>query len=144
MTDNRPLKMEDIMEASLGEVSNKLTVKFKKTVQVKQYETETIEAMSSVNIDDSLTGIERMFVTSIIAAQMEYTTFCSLAVKGYVTGKELQDRKKELEDVLYSLKYKADEILGPGKIDKYIKDTNLDKKAEKAGSMDGADRVEED
>lgn len=121
------IPMEDIMNASLGEVSNKITIKFKKTVQVRQYETETIEAMSSVEIEEPLVGIERMFVSAIIAAEMEYTTYLSLASKGYVTSRELAERKQVLEEELYSIKYKADTILGKGKIDKFIEYRNLDK-----------------
>lgn len=121
------IPMEDIMNASLGEVSNKITIKFKKTVQVRQYETETIEAMSSVEIEEPLVGIERMFVSAIIAAEMEYTTYLSLASKGYVTSRELAERKQVLEEELYSIKYKADTILGKGKIDKFLEYRNLDK-----------------
>ena len=41
--------------------------------------------------------------------------------------KELEERKKSLVDGLYSIKYKADQLLGDGVIDKYLKDVNLDK-----------------
>ena len=121
------LSMDDILNASLGEVSNKLSVTFKKTVLVRNYETEVVEAITSVELEHPITGIERMFVTAILEIQMEYTVFCQLAAKGTVTNKELEERKKSLVDGLYSIKYKADQILGNGVIDKYLKDVNLDK-----------------
>lgn len=121
------ISMEDIMSASLGEVSNKLTVTFKKTVLIRDYETEVIEATNSVEFDHPLVGIERIFVTAILEIQMEYTVYCNLTAKGLVTQQQLLTRKKELEESLYSIKYKADTLLGEGKIGKYINYYNLEK-----------------
>lgn len=128
MSDNtNKINMDTIMEASLGEVSNKLTVTFKKTVLVRDYETEVVEATNSVEFDHPLIGIERMFVTAIIEIQMEYTAYVNLAAKGLVTPTELANRKRMLEEGIYSIKYKADTILGEGVIDKYLNYKNLDK-----------------
>lgn len=126
--DTNRVSMEDIMQASIGEVSNKLTVNFKKTVLIRDYETEVIESTTTVDLDHELTGIERMFITALLEIQMEYTAYCNLAVKGIVTNTQLQERKRMLEEGLYAIKYKADEILGFGVIDKYIKHNNLGKK----------------
>lgn len=114
------ISMDKIMEASLGEVSNKLTVTFKKTVLLRQYETEVIESTSTVEFDHPLIGIERMFVTAIIEIQMEYTAYVNLTAKGLITQSQLTQRKEMLEQSLYSIKYKADQILGEGVIDKYL------------------------
>jgi hypothetical protein len=121
------IAMDDIMQASFGEVANELTVTFKKTVLQRQYETEVIESTSKVKLDNTLTGIERMFVTALIEVQLEYTTYVSLAAKGVITQSKLAERKQMLEEGLYSIKYKADQILGEGVIDKYINYNNLDK-----------------
>ena len=121
------IPMDKIMEASLGEVSNKLTVTFKKTVLIRDYETEVIEATNSVEFDHPLIGVERMFVTAIIEIQMEYTAYISLTAKGLITNSQLAERKEMLEQGLYSIKFKADQILGPGVIDKYLDYKNLDK-----------------
>lgn len=121
------IDMDRIMDASLGEVSNKLEITFKKTVLIRDYETEVIEATSTVEFDHELKGIERMFVAAIIEIQMEYSTYISLASKGIVTKSELALRKQTLEEALYALKYKADILLGAGVIDKYLDGVNLDK-----------------
>lgn len=126
-TSNPTIDMNKIMEASLGEVSNELTVTFKKTVLIRDYETEVIEATNKVILDHPLVGIERMFVCAVIEIQMEYTGYISLAAKGLITSSQLLERKKSLEEGLYSIKYKADQLLGPGKIDKYIEHNNLEK-----------------
>lgn len=125
--ENNAISMDKIMDASLGEVSNKLTVTFKKTVLIRDYETEVIEATNSVEFDHTLSGIERMFVTAIIEIQMEYTAYINLATKGLVTKSQLAERKEMLEQSLYSIKYKADQILGVGIIDKYLNYNNLGK-----------------
>lgn len=120
------INMDDVMQASLGEVSNKLDVTFKKTVLVRDYETEVIEATTSLDLEHPVSGVERMFIAAILEIQMEYTVYCNLAAKGMVTASKLKERKQALEEGLYAIKYKADIILGQGVIDKYIKD-NLGK-----------------
>jgi hypothetical protein len=126
-TATNRLNMDRIMDASFGEVSNSLTVTFKKTVLTKQYETEVVEATSTIELDHPLIGIERMFITGVIQAQLEYGAYINLVSKGLVTKTELNNRKIALEEDLYSIKYKADQILGPGVIDKYLDYNNLDK-----------------
>lgn len=121
------ISIDQIMQASLGEVSNKLTVTFKKTVQIRDYETEVIEATNSVEFEHPLVGIERMFVTAIMEIQMEYTVYTNLAYKGIVTSSQLNERRDMLEKDLYALKFKADQILGAGVIDKYLDFKNLNK-----------------
>ena len=117
--DNK-ISMDKVMEASFGEVSNKLTVTFKKTVLIRDYETEVIEATNTVDLEHPVSGIERMFISALLEVQMEYTVYINLATKGLVTASELELRKKSLEEELYSIKYKADKVLGDGVIDKYL------------------------
>lgn len=121
MENSNRLSLEDVMQASLGETSNKLTVTFKKTVLIRDYETEVIEATTSVDLDEKISNIERMFITAMLEVQMEYTAYCNLAAKGLVTNIELSNRKQSLEEGLYAIKYKADSLLGQGKIDRFLK-----------------------
>lgn len=125
-TSNK-IEMDRIMQASFGEVSNELAVTFKKTVLLRQYETEVIESTSTVKFDHPLIGIERMFVTAILEIQMEYTAYINLTTKGLITNTQFQQRKEELEQNLYNIKVKADQILGAGVIDKYLEFRNLEK-----------------
>lgn len=121
------IEMDKVMQASFGEISNDLTVTFKKTVLLRQYETEVIESTSTVKFDHPLVGIERMFVTAILEIQMEYTAYINLTTKGLITNTQFQQRKEELEQNLYNIKVKADQILGAGVIDKYLEFRNLEK-----------------
>lgn len=121
------IEMDKVMQASFGEISNDLTVTFKKTVLLRQYETEVIESTSTVKFDHPLIGIERMFVTAILEIQMEYTAYINLTTKGLITNTQFQQRKEELEQNLYNIKVKADQILGADVIDKYLEFRNLEK-----------------
>ena len=121
------ISMDDIMQASLGEVSNKLTVTFKKTVLIRDYETEVIESTTSIELDHPVSAIERMFITAVLEIQMEYTAYINLAAKGLITQTQLLQRKQMLEEGLFSIKFKAESLLGAGIVDKYIDYKNLEK-----------------
>lgn len=121
------LPMKDIMSASFGEVASDLTVNYKKTVLIRDYETEVIEASTTIKVEGKLTGVERMFITALIEAQLEFTVYSNLFFKGLVTEAALKQRKKELEQEVFFIKTQADSILGTGKVDKYINDVGLDK-----------------
>ena len=127
MDNTNKISMDNVMEASFGEVSNNITVTFKKTVLIRDYETEVIEATNNVVFEKPLSGIERMFVCAVIEMQMEYTVYVNLMSKGLVTQTEFSNRKQRLEEALYSIKFKADQILGEGVIDKYLEYKGLEK-----------------
>lgn len=111
--------MNRALAASFGEASNTLTVSFKKTILIRDYETEVIESSTSVNIDKSISGAERAFITAIMRVQMEYEAYCNLVMKGMVTQTEFNQRKEALANDLLALKAKAESISGQ-KMDKYL------------------------
>lgn len=114
------IPIEEIMKASFGEVGEDVRTSFKKTVLIKQYETEVIEAESTLHFDKQLTAAERMFICAALQVQMEYTAYCQLAYKGMVTNTELRQHKWELEAGLAAIKNKAEQALGRS-LDNYIK-----------------------
>lgn len=115
------LTMEDIMRAKMGDIpdTGELTVRFKKTINVKQYESEVVEASMSLKSDNNWTGAERMLALALMQAQLEYEVFCSLAFKGVINQTELSQRKVELEQAVNSIKLKAEAVLGRG-VDKLL------------------------
>lgn len=106
------ITMEKMMDATLGEVSGELRATYKKTVNVRQYETEVVELETTLRVDKELSGGERMLVSAILQAQLEYTAYCQLAFKGLITPVELATRKKSLEDGVEAIKQKAESVLG--------------------------------
>lgn len=108
-----------VMQASFGETSNVMTVSFKKTVLVRDYETEVIEASTNVVIDKAITGAERTFITAIMRIQMEYEAFCNLVMKGMVTQTQFNQRKECLANELSAIKAKSESVLGRS-LDEYL------------------------
>ncbi len=122
------LSMDDIMNASFGEVSNKIKGTFKKTINIRQYESEVLEIESELDIGDKeLVGAERMLISALLQAQLEYTVYCNLAFKGLVTNTELQTRREELVEAVNTIKDKAESILGKD-MSEYIRGIQLDEK----------------
>jgi len=120
--------MDDIMNASFGEVSNKIKGTFKKTINIRQYESEVLEIESELDIGDKeLVGAERMLISALLQAQLEYTVYCNLAFKGLVTNTELQTRREELVEAVNTIKDKAESILGKD-MSEYIRGIQLDEK----------------
>lgn len=111
--------IDKVLGASFGEASNVLTVSFKKTVLIRDYETEVIEASTNVTIDHPITGAERSLITAIMRIQMEYEAYCNLVMKGMVTQMQFDQRKQALANDLIALKAKAEAISGQS-MDKYF------------------------
>ena len=108
-----------IMQASLGEVNNKMRVSFKKTVLVRDYETEVIEATTDIELDHEISGAERIFVSAILRAQMEYEAYCNLVMKGMIVQRDFDERKEALANEVNAVKAKSEIILGKS-LDKYF------------------------
>lgn len=114
------LTIENVLDASLGESSNQLNVSFKKTVLIRDYETEVIEASTNVVLDKELNGAERTFVTALLRVQLEYEAYCNLLMKGLVTQTAFNNRKADLEQELNLLKDKVETITGKS-VEEFIK-----------------------
>lgn len=108
----RNITMDDALKASFGETGSSIRATFKKTVNVKQYETESVEVSSTLEIDKDLTGVERMLISAILQSQLEYEAYIQLVCKGTITASEFEQRKKSLEQDMTMLANKAEEILG--------------------------------
>lgn len=120
MAENmRPLTVEDIMNSTFGETSSEIRATYKKTVLIKQYETEVVELETKLKVEKALSGAERMFISAALQVQLEYTAYCQLAFKGLVTNSQLLSRKKELEQGLTAIKVKAEKVLGRS-LDEYV------------------------
>ena len=112
MAETKLVTMDDILKASLGEASSNIRANFKKTVNIRQYETEVFEASSTLEIDKPLSGVERMLLSAILQAQLEYEVYVQMAYKQIVTGSELATRKAELENDVNAIKAKGEQLLG--------------------------------
>lgn len=118
------ISVEQVMQSSYGESAQEIRASYKKTVLIRQYETEVVELETILKIDKQLTGAERMFISAALQVELEYTAYCQLAFKGLVTQTQLLERKKVLEDGLEAIKQKAEGRLGRS-LDSYVT-VNLD------------------
>ncbi len=114
------MNMDNIMKSNIGELSNKVSVTFRKTCYIREYETEVIESSTEIVLDNPVSATERMFISALLEAQMEYTAYVNLANKGLVTSSALAERRKELEQTMNTIKYKAEQLYGVGYLDKYL------------------------
>ena len=113
------VSIEKLMGASFGEASETIRATYKKTVLIRQYETEVIELETTLKMDKPMTNAERMFISAALQAQLEYTAYSQLLVKGLVTATQFNSRKAELENALTILKEKAEGVLNKS-LDEYI------------------------
>lgn len=112
---NGQMTMDKIMGCTLGasdDVSDTIRVTFKKTINTRQYESEVSEVEVTLKVPNSISGAERMLMTSILQAQAEYEVFCSLAFKGQITHQEFERRKEELTKAVSKILDKARALTG--------------------------------
>lgn len=106
------LKMEDLIGMSFGDVSSEIDVTVKKTVNIRQYENETVEMNVKLKMEEPLSSGERLFVTEAVAVQLEYALFLNMYAKKLVTESEFRMRKEELESAITSIKHKVESVTG--------------------------------
>lgn len=112
--------MDDILASTFGEATSEITSTFKKTVFVRQYETEVVEYSSTVRFEKPMSGAERVLLSALLHVQLEYSAYCDLVHKGFVTESEFNSRKRTLEEDMNRLKEKAESVLGRS-MDEYFK-----------------------
>lgn len=108
--------MDDVMAATFGESSQTIRATFKKTCLIRQYETEVIELESTLQVDRQLSGVERMFISAMLKAQLEYEAYIGLLAKSSVGQVEFKQRKQSLETEINSIKIKVESIIGKDRV----------------------------
>jgi len=106
------LRMEDLLGMSFGDVASEIDVTVKKTVNIRQYENETVEMNVKLKMDEPLSSGERLFVTEAVAVQLEYALFANMYAKKLVTETEFKMRKEELEAAITSVRNKVETVTG--------------------------------
>ena len=106
------INMDSILDASFGESSEEIRCAYKKTINIKQYESEVTELESVVKLNRPISGAERALICAILQAQLEYTAYCGLAYKGQITQSDMTNRKNDLELSVKAIKAKAESVLG--------------------------------
>ena len=119
-TGDYAVSLDELMRSQLGEKANKIVASFKKTILIKDYETEVIEVTNEIELEDELSGIERMLLCSMLEAKMEYAVYINLYNKGRISKTEYNNRKQGLEQELGIIKKKAEVLVGIDRVRKYF------------------------
>jgi hypothetical protein len=114
-----PITMDQILAANLGESSSNVRATYKKTICIREFETEVVELESNLDIGAQVSSIERTLLMALVRAQLEYTAFENLKDKGYITEADATDRKAKLEIEINAIKAKAEAVVGTS-MDKYF------------------------
>lgn len=93
------MNIGDILNAKVGssEKDGKLSLSFRKTINVRQYETEVIEANLEVPITTDMTGLKLEMIESVVLAKLEYGVLWNMLARGMITQAEFDDCKQKLE-----------------------------------------------
>ena len=94
--NNKYYDMYNILNARFGESSSEITVEFKKTVLIRNYETEVVDLLSTVKLDEAVDGMDRALITCILNAQLELQAYMSLLIRGKVGQTEYDQRKNKI------------------------------------------------
>ena len=104
--------MEDILSANFGEGSGQLKVRFRKTVNTRQYESEVIELETTLDLDESYSGIKRMLAATVLATQLEYACIVGLVQKQQIIPDEFNQRKQQLITACNAVADKYESLTG--------------------------------
>lgn len=103
--------IDKILNTQFGDPGGELAIEFKKTVKVKQYETEAISVSMRVNLQDA-SGPYRVMAYTLLEAQAEYAAMANLVTKGHITQQEFILRVQALESYVNSMAAKYKSITG--------------------------------
>lgn len=92
------MDIKQIVEANIGTSAKngELRVNFKKTVNIRQYETEVVEASLTVPLAPEDVGPRYELIEAIAFAKVEYGVLFSLLAAGRITQAEFDQRKSEM------------------------------------------------
>jgi len=81
-----------MLKSNFDETKSTVKASFRKVVQVKDYESETVDLQTEIEFDRVLTVMERVFIASILKNSLEYSAMISLYNRNYVTAPQLNER----------------------------------------------------
>lgn len=94
------MNIESILSAGIGSSTEngRLRMNFKKTINIRQYETEVIEASLDIPITPNMTGAKLEMIESVALAKIEYGIMWNLLAREMITQEEFNNCKLKLEN----------------------------------------------
>lgn len=99
------MEFSEIINKKIGKAGEKgtLSVSYKKTVNIRQYETEVVEASLEVPVDVNDTDAKLEVIEAMAMAKVEFAVIYSLANKKLITVEEYERRKAEMLNTIVGL-----------------------------------------
>lgn len=104
------IPMETILGATFGENNNTISASFKKTVFIRDYETEVVEISTTIDLQRPINNAERTLIGSLLQAQIEYQAYVQLYKKKLILHKTFMERKESLEKCITDLVSKYESL----------------------------------
>lgn len=95
--------IEDLLAIEFTEEKQTVEAVFRKTVYIRQYETEVYECRAEVTLEGSVDGFERNLIVSILRAQLENSVYTDLYIKKIVTKTEYDNNVQNILVTINSL-----------------------------------------
>lgn len=109
--------INNILNARFGEVSNTLSADFKKTILIRNFETEVTDTHASLVLDHAIDGMDRVFISNILQAQLELGCYTSLYFQSRIPLDEYLERKQKIEYEINAMAEQYENLTGrsPGR-----------------------------
>lgn len=109
------MDMNTLLGADFGEKSSKIKVSFKRTIQIEQYNPETIQVDTEVEFEGSMSAIERDTIICVLQATTEYQALIHLYKKELIDSQEFVSTRTKLEKSCDDVLNKYEKLTGKSK-----------------------------
>ena len=104
------LTLEGLFNMAIPTTSNKIKVTARKTINVKPYETEEYNAEIEVEINESITNMERTVLVEVLHISLEFSIYTQVYLRNQITQEEFLTRKQNMLDSIMTLCNKLNSI----------------------------------
>lgn len=104
------LTLEGLFNMTIPTTSNKIKVTARKTINVKPYETEEYNAEIEVEINESITNMERTVLVEVLHISLEFSIYTQVYLRNQITQEEFLTRKQNMLDSIMTLCNKLNSI----------------------------------
>lgn len=108
MLNNSEEVIKKVFNSSFGQTEETIRASFKKTVQIREYETEVVEGSTELKLDRAVSAGEREIIMAMLRLQLEYEAYVSLLKKGLITQRTFDDRKLALTGEVVAIRVKVE------------------------------------
>ncbi len=105
------MEMNDLHVSTFG-YEEEIRVRFSKTVQIRQYEPETLEYESTIKVNKPLRGIDRVVIAELAKSELIYSCHLALLSRRIIEKEQFVNVVKCLEEEINALDIKYKKITG--------------------------------